>query len=164
MVQRRTLPIDGYRGRAVPNTLFKRGEWTGHLAIVFPDLHYASSAPLFHFTRKLLLEEGADVLAVDFDYTSNARYASLSEVDKQRWFLDDVIATWETAALYHPVERLTLAAKSLGTLAVAHLLHERKLPENTEIIWITPPLEAPSMQDELLFLLVLCPTINNKLF
>ncbi len=140
MILTNSLPIDGYRGLAVKNVLFRREVPSDHLVFIFPDVRYPSSAPLLYYTRELLLAGGADVLAVDFDYPEEPRNLH---------FLDDVVGIYETAELYHPFERLTLVGKALGTLAAAYLVREDKLPEQAELVWIGPPADAPSVLETL---------------
>ncbi len=146
-MQTRTLPIDGYKGRMVPNTLYRPEEWSGHLAIFYPDVDYPTDWPLFYYVRLLLLAAGADVLTVDYDYarSNQSRFGA----DTQHQFLDDVVAAWQTARLYDTADRVTLVGKSFGTFGIAHLLMERMLPDEVEIVWITPPLEAASLVETL---------------
>src|SRR5215210_1072785 len=63
-----TLDIRGHRGDAVPNTFFAQDSETHHLAVVFPGLGYTAHMPVLYYPRRLLLERGADVLLVEYDY------------------------------------------------------------------------------------------------
>ncbi len=140
MILLHSLPIDGYRGHTVRNTLYRHELPSDHLAVIFPDTLYPSSAPLLYYTRELLLGGGADVLTVEDDYDGEWRNLR---------YLEDVIAVYETAELYHPFERLTVVGKALGTLAAAHLVREARLAEQAEIVWITPPADAASLIETL---------------
>jgi len=140
MILLHSLPIDGYRGHIVRNTLYRREAPSDHLAVVFPDLLYPSTAPLLYYTRELLLAGGADVLTVDDDYEGEWR---------NNRFLEDVVAVYETAGLYHPFDRLTVIGKALGTIAAAYLVREARLPEQAEVVWIAPPVDAESVVETL---------------
>jgi len=140
MILLHSLPIDGYRGHSVKNTLYRRELPSDHLVLIFPDTLYPSAAPLLYYTRELLLGGGADVLTVEGDYEGEWRNLR---------FLEDVVAVYETAVLYHPFDRLTVVGKSLGTLAAAHLVREARLPEQAEVVWIAPPTDAASIIETL---------------
>ena len=81
-----TLDIRGHRGDAVPNTFFAQDSETHHLAFVFPRLGYtAHMMPVLYYPR-LLLERGADVLLVEYDYREQANLRMPRIPERNRWF------------------------------------------------------------------------------
>jgi hypothetical protein len=66
-----SLSILGFNSAPVPNTFFQQEEGTEHCAIIFPGLGYTAHMPLLFYSRELMLELKADVLAVEYNYNSS---------------------------------------------------------------------------------------------
>lgn len=131
------LEIPGYAGFKIPNSLIRQEEETRHLAIIYPGLGYNASMPLLHYTARILTGRGADVLRVEYDYT-RPEYTALPQDERDRWFYADVNAAWRVALSRRPYEQVTLVGKSLGTLALGHLLAEAADVPHLRSIWLTP--------------------------
>jgi hypothetical protein len=130
------LDIRGYDGEPVPNTFMTSGE-SRHLAILFPGLSYACMMPVLFYPWKLLLAMGADLLMVEYDYARPDRAGESRETMAAR-LTADVSAAAAAGLAAGSYERTTLVGKSLGTLAMAHLLGaEPRLP-SADCVWLTP--------------------------
>ena len=142
-----TLDIRGHRGDAVPNTFFAQDSETHHLAFVFPRLGYtAHMMPVLSYPRRLL-ERGADVLLVEYDYREQANLRMPRNPERNRWFFDDVAAACEAGLGQLPYSGVTLVGKSLGTLAKGHLLTaEARASEGTRAVWLTPLLRKDDLR------------------
>lgn len=148
MAERSVLDIRGQRGRVVPNIFYSGASGAAELSILFAGWQYGTDLPLFYYTRNLLLARGADVLAVDFRYASEPAYARLSEQKRQEWFLEEVDSVYQ-AAQARAHQRLTVVAKSFSTMAMAHLVLDGRMDEQTRLVWLTPVLEAESIRETL---------------
>jgi predicted alpha/beta-hydrolase family hydrolase len=133
-----TLTIQGYRGEPVPNRLLRPEGAIGHLAVFLPGFGYTLDMPLFYYAEKLLLERGWDVLRVEYAYNTRPEYQTLPEPERKQWLLEDATATWRAALDQRTYERVVLIGKSLGTLAMGHLLTMADLPPAVGAVWLTP--------------------------
>lgn len=126
------LQIPGYQGRPVPNSFVRQEQETRHLAFVFPGVGYNGSMPLLYYPARMLTGQGADVLRVDYDYRR------MDPGVREGAFAADVTAAWQAGLAERPYERVTLIGKSLGTLALGHLLATVPDPPPLRSIWLTP--------------------------
>jgi hypothetical protein len=133
-----TLDIRGHRGVAVPNAFFAQDSETHHLALVFPGLGYTAHMPVLYYPRRLLLERGADVLLVEYDYREQANLRMPPDPERDRWFFDDVTAASGAGLGQRPYSRVTLVGKSLDTLAMGYLLTEDTRLPQAQCVWLTP--------------------------
>jgi hypothetical protein len=134
----------------VPNTFTRQEGETDHLGILLPGRGYTHQMPLLYYSSFLLSASGADVLGIDYSYSNRPDYAAASEGEKMRWLMADVTSACRAALGNRNYSRVTLAAKSLGTMVAAHLLTQEILPAGTDTIWLTPVLghEAFTQQVE----------------
>ncbi len=132
--KKKPIRIIGHRGR-VPNTLYSQENKTEKIAIVFPGSGYTCQMPLLYYTTNLLMESGYDVLQVNYFYKKN--FWSLPENKKDEWFYSDIEAVYD-ALQNKGYKTMALVGKSMGTLALSHLLQHRNIPEGTRLIWLTP--------------------------
>jgi hypothetical protein len=130
------LDIRGFDGEPVPNTFMTSGE-SRHLAILFPGFSYACTMPVLFYPWQLLLAMGADILMVEYDYTGSDRAGEWRERMAGR-FTADVSAAASAGLAAGSYERMTLIGKSLGTLAMAHLLGAEPGLASADCIWLTP--------------------------
>jgi len=144
-----TLDIRGHHGDAVPNTFFAQDSETHHLAVVFPGLGYTAHMPVLYYPRRLLLERGADVLLVEYDYRGRADFRMPRDPDRDRWFFDDVAAACGTGLGQRPYSGVSLVGKSLGTLAMAYLLTEGTRLPQAQCIWLTPLLREDRLRAQI---------------
>jgi pimeloyl-ACP methyl ester carboxylesterase len=133
-----TLNIRGHRGQAVPNTFFAQDSETHHLAFVFPGLGYTAHMPVLYYPRRLLLERGADVLLVEYDFRGRMDFRMPRDPERDRWFFDDVAAACAAGLGQRPYSGVTLVGKSLGTLAMGYLLTGNARLSRARCVWLTP--------------------------
>ena len=148
MYTAQALEIVGYRDAAVPHTFLWQEAETRQLALLLPGIAYTCDNPLLYYPGRLLLDRGADVLRVEYAYNTNATYKALSQAEQGEWLNADVTAAYQAAAARRPYERITLVGKSLGTLAMSHLLTTEEGLSGATAVWLTPLLrfEQPRRQ------------------
>lgn len=144
-----TLNIVGYRNQTVPNTFFRQGNETAHVAILFPGLGYTAHMPAVFYPGRLLVARGADVLSVEYTYNKIPDFQALADEEQDRWFYADVTAACDVALSQRRYEQVTLVGKSIGALAIGHLLTSgRRLPR-VQCIWLTPLLRNERLIDQI---------------
>ncbi len=132
-----TLTIQGYRDEVVPNRFLRPEGAIDHLAVLLPGLGYTLDMPLFYYAENVLLERGWDVLRVEYAYT-RSEFQTLPKPERDRWLLEDATAAWRAGLEQRTYERVVLVGKSLGTLAMGHLLTMADPPPNVGAVWLTP--------------------------
>jgi hypothetical protein len=148
MYTAQTLQIVGYRDAAVPHTFLRQEAETGHLALLLPGIAYTCDNPLLYYPGRLLLDKGTDLLRVEYAYNKNEQYGAASQAEQGQWLDADVTAAYRAAVAQRPYERITLVGKSLGTLAMSHLLATEDGLAGATAVWLTPLLrfEQPRRQ------------------
>ena len=143
-----TLTIQGYRGETVPNRFLRPKGAINHLALLLPGFGYTLDMPLFYYAGNLLLERGWDVLRVEYAYNKHPEFQSLLEPERERWLLADATAAWRAGLGQRTYERVVLIGKSLGTLAMGHLL---TTTDHASIgaVWLTPLLGEKRLREQI---------------
>jgi predicted alpha/beta-hydrolase family hydrolase len=144
----RTLDIRGYEDRSVANVFFHQATETNHLAIVYPGAGYTAQMPVLYYPTKVLLNQNADVLRVDYAYLK-PEYQAADEQKQREWFEADVLATYEVGLQQRRYEQVTLIGKSLGTLALGHVLTAKR-PQKAKCVWLTPLLGIDRLYDQIM--------------
>ena len=144
-----TLHILGHDDEPVPHRFSRQDRETPHLALVLPGLGYTCDMPLLYYTARQLRDLGADVLQVDYDYRRPASRA-LSDDEQTGRLLADATAAWRAGRAERAYEQVTLVGKSLGTLALAHLLAHERGGGQVRAIWFTPLWHEASVREQLL--------------
>lgn len=148
-MQTTTIQITGYRDEPVPNTFLRQDGDTRHVAILLPGIGYTCDLPLLYYPMRLLLDRGADVLRVEYSYGRRDDYASLSQEERGRWLFADVAAACEAALGQRVYDRVTLVGKSLGTIAMAHLLTTDPRFAQASAVWLTPLLTNDAVRAQI---------------
>ncbi len=149
MAEHLTLSISGFDGKSVPNQFLKQdGRATG-LAILLPGLGYTCDMPLFYYSELQFLVGGYDVLRVDYDYRHLRSTSSGLENIAERLFAD-VGAAMRLATQQRRYPAIAIVGKSLGTLAMAHLVGTGELSGDTTSVWMTPLLKEDVVFDALM--------------
>jgi hypothetical protein len=143
------LQITGYRDKPVPNTFFRQQEETRHLGILFPGLGYTSLMPLLYYPGRLLLFHGADLLRLEYAYEREEAFHALSGSERSRWIKADAIAACRAALNRRSYDQVTLMGKSLGTLALGHLLTDHPKLDEPRCIWLTPLLRNEQLRSQI---------------
>jgi pimeloyl-ACP methyl ester carboxylesterase len=135
-----SLNITGYHNQPVPNTSITHTNPTTHAAVILPGYRFSADMPPLHYTRRILLEQGADILSVDYTYY-RTDFMRRPESEQDQWISADIFAACNALLSRHPYEKITLVGKSLGTIAMGHLLADRRF-QQAVCIWLTPLLTA----------------------
>jgi hypothetical protein len=149
MVHFERLTIFGHRSLPVPNTYLRLKEASDKLAIVLPGRGYTAQGPLLYYTINMLLESGFNVLTVDYNYSQNREYQDLDQEEQMKWLFDDVDAAYQTTLNELDVTLAVLVGKSLGTLAIGHLLEKYPDARESKIVWQTPLIKIPSLEKQI---------------
>lgn len=144
-----TLTILGYRNEPVPNRFLRPEGAIGCLAVLLPGFGYTLDMPLFYDSENLLLERGWDVLRVEYAYNQQPEFQDLPDQERERWLLEDATAAWRAGLEQRTYERVVLIGKSLGTLAMGHLLTMAAQPANVKAVWLTPMLSVARLREQI---------------
>ena len=142
-----SLSITGYASKPVPNRFWRQKTVNARaVGILLPGLTYSCDMPLLFYPARLLLQLGADVLQVNSDYTVPA-FRNTSRPEQANWLGSDAQAAVQAGLAQRGYSYLVLIGKSIGTLALAHLLSQdfgaKISPANTLWVWMTPLLRQP---------------------
>jgi hypothetical protein len=132
-----SLDIKGYGDQPVPNTFFFQDQETQHLAIVFPGFAYTADMPVLYYPGRLLVQRGADLLQVKYAYNQPALRA-ISGAERAARLGQDITAACEAGLAQRAYEQITLVGKSIGTLAMGHLVTADARFRDAQCIWLTP--------------------------
>ena len=131
-----SLDVIGYKNQPVPTTFIAQPNPTRQLGIVLPGYRYSPEMPPLHYAGRVLLEQGADLLRVEYAYYRTNFYKQ-PESEQDQWISSDVFAACKAGLAYRSYEKITLIGKSLGTIAMGHLLADSTFQRAT-CIWLTP--------------------------
>ena len=135
------LEITGQDGRPIPNQFLKQPGAATELAVLFPGLRYTCNMPLLHYSTRLLLEGGADVLQLHTDY-NRPDFEAAAPLERAQRIGADALAGLTAGQSQRPYSRLVLVGKSIGTLAMGFLLAGGAVSD-AATIWLTPLLHQP---------------------
>lgn len=143
------LPIRGYRDEPVPNEFLRQQGEARHLAVLLPGMGYTCDMPLFYYAETMLLDAGADVLRVEYAYGRRPDFRDRPEAEQRRWLFADATAALRAGLGQRSYPELTLVGKSLGTLAMGHVLTAASLPARTWAVWLTPLLRQAGFREQM---------------
>jgi len=133
-----SLEIAGYKNQRVPNTFFRQEKETTHLGIVLPGYRYSADRAELYFASRILLEQGVDLFRVEYAYNQTS-FMKVPESEQDDWISNDVFAACNICLSQRSYEKITLIGKSLGTIAMGHLLTDSRFQSAT-CVWSTPML------------------------
>lgn len=137
-----TLAVEGFRGEFVPNELIRQQLGSSTLAVLLPGRGYTCDMPLFYYSERLLVDRGWDVLRVQYDYR---RMNDSTSVDEQQERLTvDSRGAVDAGITQGDYQRVVLIGKSLGTIAMVHLLPTLEAADVWSV-WLTPLLKRPDV-------------------
>ncbi|MHA1934757.1 MAG: alpha/beta family hydrolase [Candidatus Thorarchaeota archaeon] len=149
MFSSQSLNIIGYGNALVPNSLYTHEKDSHELAIIFPGYGYSSDMPLLYYSILSLLDKGVNVLSVDYNYSKNERYKTLSREEREKWLYSDVDAVLNTVKIEKNHDIIALIGKSLGTMAIGHLLDRDPTLSSCKVVWLTPLLKHPKLPNQI---------------
>jgi len=135
------------RGASLPNTFLRSAEDADTLALLFPGRGYRSTAPLLHYTQRLFLERGIDVLRLDLAYDLDPDFRRAASEEQRAWIREDALTAFAAGREQRQYRRVVLVGKSLGTWAVSDILHLRPAPPAPACVWLTPLLHDRALVD-----------------
>ena len=131
-----SLDIVGHNKQQVPNTFIAQPQPTTHLAVILPGYRYPVEMPPLYYAARILLEQGADVLRVEYAYY-RTNFLQQPESEQDQWISNDVFAACEAGLSQRSYEKITLVGKSLGTIAMGHLVSDPHF-QQAACVWVTP--------------------------
>jgi hypothetical protein len=131
-----SLDIVGHKEQQVPNTFLAQPQPATHLAVILPGYRYPVEMPPLYYAARILLEQGADVLRVEYAYY-RTNFLQQPESEQDQWISNDVFAACEAGLSQRSYEKITLVGKSLGTIAMGHLLSDPRF-QQAACVWVTP--------------------------
>ena len=149
MYSAETLEISGYQKQPVPNTFFRQDEKASHLAILLPGWEYTCQMPLLYYPARILLAMGTDVLQVEYIYNLRADFQALPGSEQQQWLSSDASAATSTALAQQSYKKVTLIGKSIGTVAMGHLLTTEPKLAQAQAVWLTPLLRNEKLRTQI---------------
>lgn len=132
------LDITGYHDEPVPNTFFRQQHDADHIAIILPGMGYTSHMPVLYYPASVLLFLGADVLRIEYDYSNRPEFLQLTGTERVHWLISDVSASCKAGLSQRSYQKITLIGKSIGTIAMGHLLTNQTMFDKAQAIWLTP--------------------------
>lgn len=147
-MKEQAISIDRERGAAISARL-KRAEGR-ELLVLLPGLTYTNDMPVMHFVRRLFEARGVDILAVDYRYDLDEAFLACSDQEQLQWIERDGAAILRKALSFAGYARLTVAAKSLGTIALGGALAEVADLAQSRLIWLTPSVRDTGLAERLI--------------
>jgi hypothetical protein len=136
-----TLDVAGHLREPVPASMILQAEATDHLGILLPGYRHTIDMPDLHYAGLILQQKHADVLRVEYEY-SKTDFMNRPGPERAEWLAADVRAACAAGLAKRSYKKLTLIGKSLGTLAIGHLLEDPRFA-GASCIWSTPILADP---------------------
>jgi hypothetical protein len=132
----KSLDALGYQNQQVPNTFMSQSNPTGHLGIILPGYRHSADMADLHYAGRILLEQGADLLRVEYRYYETT-YLSQPESEQNQRISEDVFAVCNACLAFRSYEKITLIGKSLGTRGMGLLLDDERF-QKADCVWSTP--------------------------
>jgi predicted alpha/beta hydrolase family esterase len=136
MVSFKSLAISDYHGAPLSNTFMQQKQAARQLGIVLPGMGYTAHMPVLYYPTRLLTNRGADVLCVEYNYYRKPAFA-------------DAAAALEAGLAQRAYERIVLVGKSLGTLAMGHLITTDARLAQAPCIWLTPIVRNETLRQQI---------------
>lgn len=149
MISFKSLTILDYHGEPLSNTFMQQEHATQQLAIVLPGQGYTAHMPVLYYPTSLLVNRGADVLCVEYDYYRKPAFGKVSGIERSRWLFADTEAALEAGLAQRAYERIVLVGKSLGTLAMGHLITTDTRLAQSLCIWLTPLVRNATLRQQI---------------
>jgi hypothetical protein len=96
-----------------------------------------------------LVDHGADILLVEYDYHRKPAFGKAPAAERKRWLFADVKAALETGLAQRPYEQIVLIGKSLGTLAMGRLIATDARLAQAPCIWLTPLVRDETLRKQI---------------
>ena len=134
--------VIGKNGIPVPYSYLQPDSSSDTLVILLPGYGYTNDSPMFRYTTGLCIENGLNVLEVNYHYRDE-RYDS---VDVNKAIVDDVRLVIDQILHTDSVRKYIIVGKSLGTVAMASEL-TRNAFHDAKLVWLTPLLKQDDIYE-----------------
>lgn len=128
-------------GAPLPMVWWEQTRAASELAIVLPGRWFGCAPPPTAYATLALQALGADVAWVNYAYDRDPGFERLDEARQQSRLFQDARAGVNAALNRRSHDHHVVVGKSFGTLAMAQLMVERRLPTRSRTIWLTPLLQ-----------------------
>lgn len=147
MYSLQALKMRGYHQEPVPHTLLHQHKESDHAAIVFAGQTLNCQHPTLYYPTRELVLRGAETLLVD--YSLRPAFSTFSAEEILACIEADATAAYQALFREHAYKQVTLIGKSLGTLAMGHLLATASHLPSVRAIWLTPLLRRFELQAQI---------------
>jgi len=135
------MDIIGYKGTEIKTKDTIKN--TDKIAVIYPGYRYGLEAPLFFYLEELLVQNGFDIIGLDYRYNENKEFIKADDDEKDKWFEYDCKAIGsEVFKAIGQYKEVLLIGKSLGTSAILNQINNSLVSEEYGIIWLTPGTSA----------------------
>jgi hypothetical protein len=131
--------VTGLKNCEVPYRVLSTSDNPSGLAIFFPGIGYTVMGPLLHYPTGMFLNEGWDVLHINYQYNPD-ELKELTDQEFDEMLLSDCKTVIDTVLEAKTYESYCLLAKSLGTIPLSNEL-KREAFKDAAAIWLTPLLK-----------------------
>lgn len=139
MWTKKTLDLRGHNGRRIHSCLNALDPPARVLTVIVAGFGYTAESPYLYYSRQVPLRHGSDVLAVDFEYSRNAKFLGLPEGEQEAWFQEEISTLAAYLAKEDRYGELNFIGKSLGTTTIYGLLRDGAIRARTRrLVWLTP--------------------------
>src|SRR5258708_36619796 len=135
MYKRQRLTIPGDQDEPASHRFWRQEEETDQGMLLLPGADVFLQTPILYYCFLEGLRRGADILWVG--YHARPQVGALSREDKGIWARQDTAAAYQELLEQRSYKGLTLIGKSLGTLALEHLLSASSLTMPGQVAWLT---------------------------
>ncbi len=140
MYKETTLPAPGYHSEPVPNLFYQQEDETATLAVILPGFGYHADLPLLFYPGRIALNNGMDLLRLETAYSRRPEFSRLNDRGQLAWLDADTDAVLNAALARRAYRQLIVIGKSLGTMAMGHLLERHAKLPTSRWVWLTPVL------------------------
>ncbi len=140
MYKETTLHAPGHHNEPVPNLLYRQEDETDTLAVILPGFGYHADLPLLFYPGRIVMNHGMDLLRLETAYSRRPEFSRLPDRDQLAWLDADTDAILDAALAQRSYHQLILIGKSLGTMAMGHLLERYPNLPASRWVWLTPVL------------------------
>ena len=144
-----SLNVSGFHDEPISNMYFQQKAPPDRLAIFLPGMGYTCDRPLLYYPTQWLIDQGTDVFWVEYNYVRQPEYMMLPERERAKWTFADVSAACQAVLSQRAYQQVILVGKSLGTLAMGHLLRSGILGDALTPIWLTPLLHNAWLRERI---------------
>ncbi|XXM70861.1 alpha/beta hydrolase [Lysinibacillus sphaericus] len=132
----------------VPYRLLSNSDNPKGIAIFFPGMGYTVMGPLLHYPTGMFLNEGWDVLQINYHYDSDD-VKELSDEAFDEMMMSDCKKVIDTVFESRTYRSHFLVAKSVGTIPLSAEL-QRPAFKDARAIWLTPLLNEQAVHGSMM--------------